>query len=199
MENGQYKYSGRSRLFAELGTLDFGTEIMRNVSGILQFQTASKSEAVVTDLYYAGCEEEDFEVSIEDLHTLNLTVHAFGEIDGVHMPVGHRTSDWLLCIGAMMNGVRGGRSMNLAAFYQNEDAGDTEGGKSILRQLLPVAVVFILCAVIFGVVQVRKISLENKLQEKENWIAEMSVSEEYREALISERQVWQIAQTIPGD
>lgn len=196
MENGQYKYSGRSRLFAEPGTLDFGTEIMRNVSGILQFQTASKSEAVVTDLYYAGCEEEDFEVSIEDLHTLNLTVHAFGEIDGVHMPVGHRTSDWLLCIGAMMNGVRGRRSMNLAVFYQNEDAGDTEGGKSILRQLLPVAVVFILCAVIFGVVQVRKISLENKLQEKENWIAEMSVSEEYREALASERQVWQIAQTI---
>lgn len=114
MENGQYKYSGRSRLFAEPGTLDFGTEIMRNVSGILQFQTASKSEAVVTDLYYAGCEAEDFEVSIEDLHTLNLTVHAFGEIDGVHMPVGHRTSDWLLCIGAMMNGVRGRRSMNLA-------------------------------------------------------------------------------------
>ena len=37
VENGAYRYSSRSRVFSEPGTLDFGTEMTRSVSGTMQF------------------------------------------------------------------------------------------------------------------------------------------------------------------
>jgi len=196
MENGQYKYSGRNRLFAEPGTLDFGTEIIRNVSGILQFQMASKSEEAVTDLYYAGCQEEDFEVSLEELETLKLEVHSFGELPGVRMPEGENASDWLLCVGAMMCGIRGRRSMNLAAFF--EDAGDglSDTKTAVWKQILPVAVIFALCLAVFSVVLVRNLLQEQKIRKKDEWIADTLVSEPYLQALLSEKQAQQIEQTI---
>lgn len=39
VENGEYRYSSRSRIFSEPGTVDFGTEMTRNVSGTMQFHT----------------------------------------------------------------------------------------------------------------------------------------------------------------
>ncbi len=196
MENGQYKYSGRNRLFAEPGTLDFGTEIMRNVSGILQFQTASKSDEVITDLYYAGCQKEDFEVSLEELRALNLKVHPFGELSGVRMPAGEQASDWLLCVGAMMCGIRGRRSMNLAAAYMSDEEASS-GQKSVIwKQILPVAVVFVVCAVIFTIAQVRKISMDKKVAEKELWIEQTTESEEYQQAVISNQKAKHVEQTI---
>ncbi|XCP86783.1 hypothetical protein ABXS75_08325 [Roseburia hominis] len=196
MENGQYKYSGRNRLFAEPGTLDFGTEILRNVSGILQFQTASKSDAVITDLYYAGCKSEDFEVSLEELGALNLSVHYFGELPDVRMPQGERTSDWLLCIGAMMCGIRGRRSMNLAAFYAGEESEAADSRKGIIKQILPVAGVFAVCAVILAIVMIRHLSLEQKIHKKEEWIRETADSGQYQEAVTAEQKAQEIEQTI---
>ena len=60
--NGVYLYSTKSRIFSERGTLDFGTEIVRHISGILQFYTTTKSEEPITDVYYAACDPDDFEV-----------------------------------------------------------------------------------------------------------------------------------------
>ncbi len=196
MENGQYKYSGRNRLFSEPGTLDFGTEIIRNVSGILQFQMASKEKTAVTDLYYAGCRREDFEVSLEELGALNLAVHPFGELAGVGIPMGEKTSDWLLCIGAMMCGIRGMRSMNLAASYISEESRKSDTGKGFFRQALPVAAVFALCAILFAAVQVRNLSLEYRIHRTDDWIRETAASAGYRQAKADERQAQQIEQTV---
>ena len=63
--NGVYLYSTKSRIFSERGTLDFGTEIVRHISGILQFYTTTNSETPITDVYYAACDPDDFEVSME--------------------------------------------------------------------------------------------------------------------------------------
>lgn len=48
VENGEYRYSSRSRIFSEPGTVDFGTEMTRNVSGTMQFHTASRSGGTLT-------------------------------------------------------------------------------------------------------------------------------------------------------
>lgn len=196
MENGQYKYSGRNRLFAEPGTLDFGTEIIRNVSGILQFQVASKSEETVTDLYYAGCQKEDFEVSLEELGALKLEVHPFGELPGVRMPEGEEVSDWLLCVGAMMCGLRGRRSMDLAAFFEDKENGAPAAKTAAWRYVLPVAAILTLCLAVFAVVEVRSLIQKHKISEKDEWIADTLISEPYLQALLSERQAQQIEQTI---
>ncbi len=194
MERGKYKYSGRNRLFSEQGTVDFGMEIMRNVSGILQFQAASKGDTQITDLYYTGCAEEDFEVSLEALGTLNLTVHSFGEVPGIRMCRGEKTSDWLLCIGAMMCGKRNGRSMNLAASYEHEkqEAADLK----MWKELLPVAVIFGVCAVILGAVLARNAALKHRIYEKDTWIAKTLESEEYQQALLSRQHAQEIENTI---
>lgn len=65
---GQYLYSTRSRIFSERGTLDFGTEIVRNISGILQFYSTTKSDVPITKVFYAGCSTDDFEVSEDGIH-----------------------------------------------------------------------------------------------------------------------------------
>lgn len=196
MENGQYKYSGRNRLFAEPGTLDFGTEIIRNVSGILQFQMASKTDETITDLYYAGCQTEDFEVSLEGLDALKLEVHPFGEISGVRMPEGEKASDWLLCIGAMMCGVRGRRSMDLSAFLEDEESKASGKKTAVWKQILPVAVILILCLTAFAVVQVRNMIQEHEIRRKDEWIADTLTSEQYLQALISEREARKIERII---
>lgn len=194
MEHGKYKYSGRNRLFSEQGTVDFGMEIMRNVSGILQFQMASKGDTQITDLYYAGCAEEDFEVSLEELGTLKLKVHPFGEVSGIRMCQGEKTSDWLLCIGSMMCGIRGRRSMNLAASYEQEEqeAADIK----VWKEFLPVAVIFAVCAVILGAVLARNAALQHKIYDKDTWIARTQDSEEYQQALLSRQHAMEIQKTI---
>ena len=53
--DGVYHYSTRSRIFSERGTLDFGTEIVRNISGIQQFYSTQRDASPITDVYYAGC------------------------------------------------------------------------------------------------------------------------------------------------
>ena len=59
-KNGVYLYSTRSRIFSERGTLDFGTEIVRNISGIMQVYRESREEDPITDVYYVGCDQDDY-------------------------------------------------------------------------------------------------------------------------------------------
>ncbi len=88
-QNGRHLYSSRSRLFGEPGTLDFGTEIVRNISGILQFYAGRRKEEKITKVYYAGCPAEDFLVSEEGIRNLNLTVEPMA-VPGVAMPDGQK-------------------------------------------------------------------------------------------------------------
>ncbi len=196
MEKGQYKYSGRNRLFAEPGTVDFGTEVMQHVSGILQFQMASKGEEVITDLYYAGCGKEDFEFSLEELHAPKLKMHPFGDLTGVRMPPGEEASDWLLCIGAMMCGIRGRRSMNLAASYMIGESKGADTKTGIRKPVFLAAAIFVVCAAIFAVVWVRNLSMERKVRETEAWIGKTETSRQYQQALICERQAIRTRQTV---
>ena len=73
-QKGQYLYSSRTRLFSEPGTLDFGTEIVRSISGIIQFYAGRSQEDPITEVCYGGCPDEDFEVSVEGIQNLNLNV-----------------------------------------------------------------------------------------------------------------------------
>lgn len=70
--NGKYKYSNSSRLFSEHGTSEFGVEIGRNVSSIVQFNASEKSEYEITDVYFAGFAPEDLSVCMEHIRALNL-------------------------------------------------------------------------------------------------------------------------------
>lgn len=98
VENGGYRYASRSRIFSEPGTVDFGTEMTRNVSGTMQFHTASRAGGTLTDVYYAGCSDDDFEVCLAGIRGLGLEVGRLPECRAFRaLPDGERLSEWLGC------------------------------------------------------------------------------------------------------
>lgn len=102
-ENGAYRYSSRSRVFSEPGTLDFGTEMTRSVSGTMQFHTANRPASPLTDVFYAGCPDDDFEVCLAGIRGLGLRVSRLPECPAFRaLPNGERLSDWLGCAEALI-------------------------------------------------------------------------------------------------
>ena len=103
VENGAYRYSSRSRVFSEPGTLDFGTEITRSVSGTMQFHTTGRPASPLTDVFYAGCPDDDFEVWLAGIRELGLRVSRLPECPAFRaLPNGERLSDWLGCAEALI-------------------------------------------------------------------------------------------------
>lgn len=103
VENGVYRYSSRSRVFSEPGTLDFGTEMTRSVSGTMQFHTTGRPASPLTDVFYAGCPDDDFEVCLAGIRELGLRVSRLPECPAFRaLPNGERLSDWLGCAEALI-------------------------------------------------------------------------------------------------
>ena len=84
----------------------FGTEIVRSISGILQFYASEKRENPITDVYYAGCPAGDFEVSVEGIENMNLKTAPMAVSQKISVPPGQTAADWIPCIGAMMRNGR---------------------------------------------------------------------------------------------
>lgn len=102
VENGVYRYAGWSHLLSEPGTLDFGVEVARKVSGAMQFQAAAHFASPVAGLYYAGCTEEDFEVCAPRIQELGLWVDKMPECKAFRrFPKGMQLADWMSCAGLM--------------------------------------------------------------------------------------------------
>lgn len=103
VENGAYRYSSHSRVFSEPGTLDFGTEMTRSVSGTMQFHTTGRPASPLTDVFYAGCPDDDFEVCLAGIRELGLRVSRLPECPAFRtLPNGERLSDWLGCAEALI-------------------------------------------------------------------------------------------------
>lgn len=103
VENGAYRYSSRSRVFSEPGTLDFGTEMTRSVSGTMQFHTTGRPASPLTDVFYAGCPDDDFEVCLAGIRELDPRVSRLPECPAFRtLPNGERLSDWLGCAEALI-------------------------------------------------------------------------------------------------
>lgn len=178
-QNGQCRYSTRSRLFSERGTLDFGTEIIRNISGILQFQTASKSGEAITDVYYAGCSDADFEVSLEGIAGLNLKAHRLDTGQGVTLPPQAKAVDWTACVGALMSGVRGCRDINLKPV--SEGAKQAEALQGVGRQMLLPAVCLAVGLVITGVFAGIRLFRDGQTEVIREWMQSEDVQRQYEE------------------
>lgn len=194
-QNGHYLYSGRSRLFSEPGTLDFGTEIVRSLSGILQFYTSEKRDIPITDVYYAGCPDGDFEVSVEGIEALNLRVNPMDPDQRIAMPAGERAADWIHCIGAMINEGRGEKQINL--YRENKkNAEKVEKTAGMWKHFLLPAAVLVICLIPVIVVAVWNLAVTGEIKKKQEWIESPEVQEQYGQALTLERQLSEIAEGI---
>lgn len=177
-QEGVYLYSTRSRIFSERGTLNFGTEIVRSISGILQFYSTTNSLVPITDVYYAGCMEDDFEVSIEGIQNMNLKVAPM-QVD-IPIASGQKAEDWLTCIGAMMTDKK--KNINLYQIWNASAKEETVEKKHIGQHILFPAITFAVCLAAWGVVMLWNHTTSNKIDEINSWIEDDAVQEEYQSA-----------------
>ena len=176
-KNGIYMYSARNRIFSEKGTLDFGTEIVRNISGLVQFYTTRKESAVLTDVYYAGCSDDDFGVSVEGIRAMNLQVQ--------RLPLKHSggkksPEDVFLCLGALYKGK--GKKINLyRAFHKIKAKEAKQKGFRFKDVLLPV-ITLLCCLLAFCGVCIWNLHTTSEIRVLDNWINDSFVQQQYQEA-----------------
>ena len=194
-QNGRYLYSTRSRLFSEPGTLDFGTEIVRSISGILQFYAAGKRDIPITEVYYAGCQETIFEVSVEGIHNMQLEVFPMELGQKMSVPSGEDASDWLPCLGALIR--EGGREKRinlhragLLSAEEEKKAGNVAG------QFLVPGILFGVCLIATGFVAAANFRAEKGRAAMEEWIEDPEIQEQYQEALSLQETLQELKSAI---
>lgn len=193
-QNGRYVYSSRSRLFSEPGTLDFGTEIVRSISGILQF-AGNKQNLKITEVYYAGCPADDFEVSVEGIQSLNLQVFPMDVGTGVSLPGGMKAQDWLPCIGALISRGRKEKRINLYQILKASSEKEQKQ-KGVWKHFLVPAAVLAACLVLTGVTFGFNLGAWRKIQQHQNWIGDPKNRQEYQNALDLREQLSQLDKNL---
>ena len=101
-EEGQYKYSTRSRLFNPRGTQASGTEIGQKLSGLIQFQTAAKSAHPITAGYFGGSTPADLAACTPACQALRLDAAEYPEPVNVKLPEGVKLADVALAAGNLI-------------------------------------------------------------------------------------------------
>lgn len=101
-ENGQYKYSTRSRLFNPRGTEASGSEIGQKLSGLIQFQAAAKSEHRITNVYLAGSTDDDLAVCRPACEALQLQLSLLPDSPTVRLPAGCALPDVVLPVSNLI-------------------------------------------------------------------------------------------------
>ena len=198
LKNGRYHYSTRSRIFSEPGTTDFGTEIVRNLSGIMQFYASQKAEAPITHVVFAGCAEDDFSVALDGIRTLDLTAEHLELSSGYGLPQ-EEAEQWMLCIGAMITGKKKDWNLNL---LKESAQVQVRKNDELLRHLLIPAVTFGVCAVLsIGVTAWNSVT-SARIRSLERWMEDETVQSQYTEAEALQKQsddlrtsMYQAAQT----
>lgn len=201
-KNGVYLYSTRSRIFSERGTLDFGTEIVRNISGIMQFYATTKSEIPITDVYYAGCMEDDFEVCLAGIRTMNLQSAPL-EVDMLYEAQGD-PEDWLVCAGALVEDKT--KQVNLYQKWRKSSKEETVEAGSIVKHLIPPILSLVVCLVLFAGVSFWNFLVSAKIDNVNDWINDSQIQEQYQKAnetkkeserlIESKKQVEQMKQNL---
>lgn len=101
-EKGQYKYSTRSRLFNPRGTEASGTEIGQKLSGLIQFQTAAKSEHPIKAVYFGGSTAADLAVCTPACRALQLEIAAYPSTPNIKLPDHVKLADIALAAGNLI-------------------------------------------------------------------------------------------------
>ena len=177
VENGEYRYSSRSRIFSEPGTVDFGTEMTMDVSGTMHFHTASRSGGTLTDVYYAGCSDDDFEVCLAGIRGLGLKVSRLPECRAFRaLPNGERLDDWLGCAEALIRTVlRANKELDLLRSYRRLSRG-SKGQTGLLHSFYtPIAVCLVVCAAVWCVFLQMNSSLSHRTDDINNWLNDPNV------------------------
>ncbi|MEG1505405.1 MAG: hypothetical protein RR369_03595 [Lachnospiraceae bacterium] len=164
MVDGQFQYFNRARLFAAHGTEEFGVEVARTISGIMQFHATQKDEHQLEQIILCGFEEGDYQVSLEALKGLEIEAGVSKEEPPFQMPdkenlvtdkkmVGEvpRVSDYLFVAGGLLTTTK---DLNFYKRYMQSTRQKESVGLSFQQIVAPVCVLgvcLLISAVLLGV------------------------------------------------
>ena len=182
IEEGRCSYATRSRVFSEPGTVDFGTEITRNISGTLQFQAANRSGHTAKRVFYAGCPDDIFEACQAGIEGLGLAAAPLpGRKLVSDLPGEQKLSDWLDCVSGL---VAVKRDMDLYRPYRKSGGKGTGKQKEGLTTFyLPVAITLAICLVASLAVIGSNAFLSHKESRIQDWLDDPTVIEQHDEAV----------------
>lgn len=182
IEEGRCSYATRSRIFSEPGTVDFGTEITRNVSGTLQFQAANRSGHTAQRVFYAGCPDDIFEACQAGIESLGLAAAPLPGGKLVNdLPGKQKLSDWLDCVSGLVT-VK--QDMDLYRPYR-KGGGKVAGKKKegLTTFYLPVAITLAVCLVASLAVIGSNVFLSHKESRIQDWLDDPAVIEQHDKAV----------------
>ena len=130
-------------------------------------------------MYYAGCLDDDFEVSIEGIENLNLNVSAM-DID-VPFEAEGEAGDWLSCIGALITDKKK-KTIDLYQIWSVSTKEQKVEKVDIGKQIMFPAITFVACMVIFAGVTLWNHSTSKKIDKIQDWIGSDTVQEQFQAA-----------------
>lgn len=191
-KEGSYHYSTRSRIFSERGTTNFGTEIVRSISGILQFYATTKAGEPITDIYYAGCSNDDFEVCENGIQNLGLAIHPMR--DNLRINVEGGAEYALAGIGAMITGKN--KEVNLLKVLASEEKESGKAQVNIRKHLMYPGITLVICLAFIVVVMIWNLRTGGQINDIEDWINDDQIQQEYQEANAVKEQSEQLASEL---
>lgn len=184
--DGVYTYSTKTRLFARRKSEEFGVEMARSVSGILQFLTSQHIEQQISDIYFAGLLPGDIEFCHQgiDMLELGLSVSEL-EADYVKMPSDCRFTDYIFPVAVLMTA---GKEINLVAAGKRQQKKE-HLSPELVKLIRPVIVLTVLLTVVTSGLVGYNIYRQKELDELNDYIMEPSNVMAYQEALLLSRQL----------
>lgn len=107
----------------------------------------------LTDVYYAGCSDDDFEVCLAGIRGLGLKVSRLPECRVFRaLPNGERLDDWLGCAETLIRTVlRANKELDLLRSYRRLSRGSKKQTGLLHSFYTPIAVCLVVCAAVWCV------------------------------------------------
>lgn len=167
--DGKYVHSTSRRIFAEPGTEEFHTEVLRHTNSTMQFFDAMKLEQKINEVYIGGVKKEE----IENLRQLAAEIELGIDImawdissDVKGIGASESVADYLYAFGAL---VKNPNDINFLEAYKKGASVGTDSGLSV-RKLMPIIVISAIGIVVTAVVGGIYIYRSNYLKELNDYL-----------------------------
>lgn len=191
--NGEYTYSSRARLFSARGNENFGVEIARSISGMLQFHDTLNNEQKISDVYFAGLQEGDIEYCRQGIDMLErgLSVQRI-EDSFVTMPDDKSFSSYFFPVANLLDS---GKNVNLVE-VSKQSKQKNEKKEAIVKLIRPVIVITAVLAVVSAILLTMNYVKLRELNELLEYNTDPYNIQTYQEALLLEAEINGLASTL---
>lgn len=203
--DGKYKYTSRSRIFSDRGTEDFGIEVTKTMSSIMQFHSAEKIEHEIENVFLGGFDETDFGICASMISELGLAAERPEEEWGVKMPSQDQVYsdynlegssamvlDYMYAVGGLLNPKK---DLNYFKSYQLRQKNE-KSAPVPWKAFVPAGSVIAVGVIVSAVLFTMNFMQDKKMDEVSDYLASSANTEKYQEIKAMEAEADLMDQSI---